>query len=149
MSTTAVKLTPKQQQVIDGLDRGEAPPAIAKKMRISASGVYGHIRNIRKLGVVIPGESLGTNGDGPADPPAPPLVGDSSGAAAQPDGDAGSPEPEAEAFLEGKIKHAQTTVETLDKKHAELTASLAETEAAKAAALDRIAKLDAALQALA
>lgn len=52
------KLTPKPRQVYDLLTDGMKPPEIAKRMRITRSGVYGHMRQIRKLGITLPGESL-------------------------------------------------------------------------------------------
>lgn len=144
MSTTAVKLTPKQQQVIEALDRGEAPPAIAKKMKISASGVYGHIRNIRKLGIVIPGESLGSNGDGPtadAEPLIPP-------GGYTPSAEDEAPAVDAETFLEGEVARAQADLAKLGDDHAALTESLAQTAAKQTELVERIEKLDAARMAL-
>jgi hypothetical protein len=55
---TPEALTPKQKQVLDLLEQGKKPPAIATKLKISRSGVYGHMRNLRKLGIGLPGERI-------------------------------------------------------------------------------------------
>lgn len=67
MTTTATQaLTPKQTQVLDLLKRGTAPAEIAKRLKISPSGVYGHMRNIRQAGYEIPESG---NGPDPASAP--------------------------------------------------------------------------------
>jgi DNA-binding CsgD family transcriptional regulator len=63
---TDAKLTPKQQQVFGLLDDGKKVPEIAKQMKISPSGVYGHMRRIRQLGVKLPTETIESNGGGAA-----------------------------------------------------------------------------------
>lgn len=63
------QLTPKQSQVYDLLVAGEKPSAVAKRMKISQSGVYGHIRKIREAGFAIPSEQIGTSE--PSETPAP------------------------------------------------------------------------------
>lgn len=55
------QLTPKQTQVYDLLVAGDKPSAVAKRMKISQSGVYGHIRKIREAGFTIPSEQIGTS----------------------------------------------------------------------------------------
>lgn len=47
-STTAKKLTPRQQRVKDLLDEGKTPTEIAKVLRISTAGVNSHLRAIRR-----------------------------------------------------------------------------------------------------
>jgi predicted ArsR family transcriptional regulator len=51
---TAQAMTPKQQQVFDLLQEGVAPAEIATRLKISPSGVYGHIRNMRAQGIRVP-----------------------------------------------------------------------------------------------
>lgn len=46
-------LTPKQQQVVDLLGKKRSVKQIAKTMKITESGVYGHIRRLRELGVPV------------------------------------------------------------------------------------------------
>ena len=60
-----ITLTPKQAQVFSLLSEGQKVSAIAKKMKITPSGVYGHIRKMREIGVVMPGEAIDTNGARP------------------------------------------------------------------------------------
>lgn len=55
-------LTPKQEEVLSLLADGVKPPAIAKKLKISTSGVYGHMRNMRRAGVTLPTEDLSALG---------------------------------------------------------------------------------------
>ncbi len=50
MSTKQV--TTRQQAVIDGLAAGKEPKAIAKEMGISVNGVYGHMRRLKKAGLI-------------------------------------------------------------------------------------------------
>lgn len=52
MAPPKVKVTSKQQTVLDGLKAGKSAKEIAKEMRISVNGVYGHIRRLRKLGAL-------------------------------------------------------------------------------------------------
>lgn len=55
-------LTPKQTQVIDLLKRGRSVAQIAKTMKISESGVYGHIRRLKEAGVDVPGQASANAG---------------------------------------------------------------------------------------
>jgi flagellin-like hook-associated protein FlgL len=48
-------LTSKQRKVYDAISAGTPPAEIARQLKISPSGVYGHMRNIRKTGVALPG----------------------------------------------------------------------------------------------
>jgi hypothetical protein len=57
-TTSDLDLTPKQAQVFEGLQDGLTPPQIAKRMKISPNGVYGHIARIRDAGIKLP-ESAG------------------------------------------------------------------------------------------
>lgn len=52
-------LTPKQREVLDLLSAGQRPPAIAKKLKLTRSSVYNHMRNMRKLGIELPNERVG------------------------------------------------------------------------------------------
>lgn len=51
------KTTPKQQQVLDRLKKGQSVEQVAKAMKITTSGVYGHMRRMRNDGVKLPGET--------------------------------------------------------------------------------------------
>lgn len=51
-------LTPKQRRVYEYLKQGHKPPQIAKSMKVTRSSVYNHVRNIRRLGVTLPGEQM-------------------------------------------------------------------------------------------
>lgn len=44
-------LSPKQKSVLKKLEGGKKPPEIAKTMKISVNGVYGHMRRIEAAGV--------------------------------------------------------------------------------------------------
>jgi hypothetical protein len=55
---TDYTLTAKQAEVFKLLAGGMKPSDVAKKMKISSSGVYGHIRKMRAHGVAIPGEAI-------------------------------------------------------------------------------------------
>lgn len=44
-------LTPKQQEVLKLLRQQKSIPDIAKRLKISTSGVYGHVRKIRAAGI--------------------------------------------------------------------------------------------------
>lgn len=61
--TTTDELTAKQRRVYALLEEGHKPAEIAKRMKITRSGVYGHIRHIRRAGVVLPEERPFTNGE--------------------------------------------------------------------------------------
>lgn len=134
------KLTAKQAQVYDLLDRGETPPAIAKKLKISSSGVYGHMRNIREAGVTLPSERVAangdaTNGDGPpADPPHSFI-----------DGAGQTPE----QFLDVAISDAQGAMSEVTDVIASHEQAIEQARAEHARLVSRIEKLDAARQALA
>jgi transposase len=54
MSTTAAALTPRQQQVYDLIVKGVPVADVAKRLKISRSGVHGHVRNIRAAGFDLP-----------------------------------------------------------------------------------------------
>lgn len=56
-------LTPKQREVLDLLGAGQRPPAIAKKLKLTRSSVYNHMRNMRKLGIELPNERVGTSSE--------------------------------------------------------------------------------------
>jgi DNA-binding CsgD family transcriptional regulator len=55
-------LSAKQDKVVDLLVKGRSVKQIARTMKIKPSGVYGHIRRLRELGVIV--DSNGT----PAEP---------------------------------------------------------------------------------
>jgi septal ring factor EnvC (AmiA/AmiB activator) len=55
-ATPTPALTPKQQKVFELLGAGTPPAEIAKRLKISPSGVYGHMRNMRAAGAQLPGE---------------------------------------------------------------------------------------------
>lgn len=57
----STKVTDRQRKVIDGLKAKKTPQAIAAEMGISVNGVYGHMRRLRKAGL-IPAEKASTNG---------------------------------------------------------------------------------------
>lgn len=71
MAEQQKQLTEKQKQVLDMLEAGAEVPAIAKKMKVTPSSVYNHIRNIRKAGYTIPAETIAEAPNGAA-PPAEP-----------------------------------------------------------------------------
>jgi DNA-binding Lrp family transcriptional regulator len=50
------KLTKMQEKVLKELQAGHKASAISKKLKISPSGVYGHIRRMKEAGVEIPGQ---------------------------------------------------------------------------------------------
>jgi transposase len=52
--TTQVELTPKQAEVLRGLNAGKHPQEIAKAMGISVNGVYQHKNRLVKLGAELP-----------------------------------------------------------------------------------------------
>jgi DNA-binding CsgD family transcriptional regulator len=52
MEAAAATPTRKQQQVLDYLRNGKTPAHIAKRMGISTNGVYGHMRKLRKMGLL-------------------------------------------------------------------------------------------------
>jgi len=46
------QVTSRQQTVLDGLKAKKTPQDIAAGMNISVNGVYGHIRRLRKAGLI-------------------------------------------------------------------------------------------------
>lgn len=48
----AREVTKRQQVVLDGLAAKKTPDEIAKQMGISVNGVYGHIRRLKKAGLL-------------------------------------------------------------------------------------------------
>lgn len=132
--TTATQaLTPKQRQVLDLLNRDVSPTEVARRLKISPSGVYGHMRNIRAAGVEIDNLALAT---GPAAP---------------------APEPEALTAVStratnGEADPAQALTSALESGRERLTAIDAQIDALgteRSALAARLEKLDAALGALA
>lgn len=75
-------LTPKQREVLDLLSAGQRPPAIAKKLKLTRSSVYNHMRNMRKLGIELPNERVGF--DSEPEPAAPNTNGASANGWADP-----------------------------------------------------------------
>lgn len=71
-------MTPKQREVLDLLTAGQRPPAIAKKLKLTRSSVYNHMRNMRKMGVSLPNEQI----TDPVAPVPPTPVAASNGASA-------------------------------------------------------------------
>lgn len=59
---TQVRLTTKQRKVLDLLEAGANVKEVARQMKISEAGVYGHVRNLRKAGVTLPAERMGPSG---------------------------------------------------------------------------------------
>lgn len=45
------KLSPKQTRVLKALEAGKTPDRIARQMKISVNGIYGHMRRIEEHGV--------------------------------------------------------------------------------------------------
>lgn len=68
-TTNVSNLSKKQQEVYDRLSAGQKPPEIAKVLKITTSGVYGHMRKMRAAGVELPGERM-SNGVAPTAKPA-------------------------------------------------------------------------------
>lgn len=137
--TTAIApaLTPKQKQVRDLLAKGLAPAEVAKRLRISPSGVYGHIRNMRAAGIELPAETTESNGASAEAPPPPAPV------APVPDG-----EPDPTLALREAIEYERTRVSAIAEEIAEHETEIAalrdehETRSARAekyqAALEQI-----------
>jgi hypothetical protein len=51
------QLTKMQQKVLNELRKGHKAAAIAKTLKITPSGVYGHIRRMKEAGVELPGQN--------------------------------------------------------------------------------------------
>lgn len=52
--TTTTSLSKKQQQVLTHLEKGRTPKEIAKKMGVTVTGIYGHMRRIERKGHTVP-----------------------------------------------------------------------------------------------
>lgn len=73
--TDKPKLAKKQKRVLDLLTKGKSPGQVAKAMKISVNGVYGHMRRIEAKGYTVPRSGTpsptrkrakaSTNGSGP------------------------------------------------------------------------------------
>lgn len=46
-----LKLSPRQSAVLKALESGKKPPQIAKQLKVSVNGIYGHMRRIEAAGV--------------------------------------------------------------------------------------------------
>ena len=74
MTTEKAKLAKKQKRVLDLLNKGKTPAQVAKTMKISVNGIYGHMRRIEAKGYEVPRKGgparpskakASTNGSGP------------------------------------------------------------------------------------
>lgn len=52
--TEKPKLAKKQRRVLDLLEKGKTPSQVAKTLKISVNGVYGHMRRIEAKGYQVP-----------------------------------------------------------------------------------------------
>lgn len=64
------QLTKMQEKVLKELQAGHKASAISKKLKISSSGVYGHIRRMREAGVELPSQASSRHATVSAAPPA-------------------------------------------------------------------------------
>lgn len=145
MANSTASLTPKQQQVYDGLASRKTITAIAKKMGITTTGVYGHMRNIRKAGVQIPGEEVPAVRNGrrravPADLAAVAASSDLAPAVSSPDG--------PEASLKLAINGSEDRVRAIDEEIGQLEGRIAELRAERDGIEQQHQKYTAALTAL-
>lgn len=53
------KLAPKQKRVLDLLNKGKTPTQVAKTLKISVNGIYGHMRRIEAKGYEVPRSTEG------------------------------------------------------------------------------------------
>lgn len=128
---TPPALTPKQQKVAD-LVSAEVPVAeIAKRLKISTSGVYGHIRNIRALGVELDAA------DGETPVAAPPPVALANGAPGDP-----------AAALQSAIHAGSRELAEIDSERDSLQARIAVLAQTRVDTEARLAKYQTALDAL-
>ncbi len=134
------KLTPKQRQVYDLILSGVKPPAVAKKLKITTSGVYGHLRKMRDVGIdpMVEIASLATaiadaDAQQPVEPPAV-EVAESNGRVATAEeflataiADAEAQQTEVAQYIEqhrSEIEHAEQESERLTERVGKLHASL-------------------------
>lgn len=145
------KLTAKQQEVIKHLRDGKDVAWIAKRFGITGSGVYGHMRNIRKAGITLPGETM--NGGTPPAPskPAPAASKPAAEAAPQspavpsPTVEVGDPAATLRAAIEQSNARAQAVAEEIASLNAHADALRQEGESLSV----KREKYEAALKALA
>jgi hypothetical protein len=126
-------LTPKQRQVYDLTIAGKTPAEIAKRMKIGPTGVYGHLRKMRQLG--IDPTIVAALSD---DEPEPDPLANSNGRA-----------PSAEEFLANALTEAQNAQLEVGEYIKQRRAEIEQAEAESARLSERISKLGAAAKALA
>lgn len=139
-TTTEPRLTPKQQEVLAMLHKGMKPQEIAKKLKITNSGVYGHMRQMRKAGVQLPGEQLAdsrVSPNGTANTPREPVEPHGF------DADAGAVD-----ALEVALKSCKDSIAAIDAEIEQLDARRAELAKAKQRDEDAAEHYTAALVAL-
>jgi Bacterial regulatory proteins, luxR family len=132
-TTTTAALTPKQRQVYELLGAGTPPAEIARHLKISPSGVYGHMRNIRAAGVDLPGD----DGQPPPAPPQPQAASNGSAASDDP-----------RAALTAAIDRTQAQREATDVEVQRAEQRIGELTAQRTALDERIERYNAALGAL-
>jgi hypothetical protein len=139
-TTSASALTPKQQHVFNLISEGVTPAAIAKQMKISPSGVYGHMRHIRQAGVTLP---IGSSQEAaPPQATSTPAFTSSNTSHAN-----GTVEP-SEA-LGAAVSQGEARVEEIDDELVGLRAQIDGLETERSSTEERIAKFKGALAALA
>lgn len=147
MATTTTerkKLTPKQRQVYDALYQGRTVHQIAKRLKITPSGVYGHMRQIRKAGVSLADMGM------PPEPEANEAHSDAPGepATTTTNGDRPGQEDEVQAYIANAVEQAQVKAEEHKERVERFAAQMREAEVQHAGALARLDKLQAARAAL-
>lgn len=63
-ASTAVKPTAKQAKVLGYVKEGKTPAEIAKRLRITTNGVYGHIRKLKAKGLIDGGDPAPASSNG-------------------------------------------------------------------------------------
>jgi hypothetical protein len=143
MTTTSPTLTPKQQKVRDLLKKGDSIDEIAKKLKISTSGVYAHKRNIEQL--LGSDAFVGSNGSTP--PAAAPEVPKPAASPELQEAWRGALAETREAADPAEVLKA--AIATNEVRAAEVKTEIEKLTAEDAEITERLAKYNAALSALA
>ena len=125
-------ITPKQEQVLAALGKGRTVDQVAKSMKISKSGVYGHIRRMREMGVEVPGASA-----------------ERPGQSALAHANGGARDVSVKEFIESAIATEQAQLVVIKEEAATHRAKAEALEKQTSVTVDEIAKYDRALEALA
>jgi transposase len=141
---TNATLTPKQEQVLALLGQDKTVQQIAKKLKISPSGVYGHMRRMREAGIEIPGDS--NSGRGAQVTPLAEVLsnGDSSGSVTF----GSTPDVTVREFIESAIGTEKARLEIMNEETDKILTRKAELDAEKTRTVGEIEKYDRALEAL-